>query len=147
MTDNPDLLQTILVTGGTGSFGSAFARYLLVHTSARVRLLSRDEHKQNALAQELPPNSRMTYIIADIRDATRLRQAVDGCTAIVHAAALKTVPGGERHASEFARTNIGGTDNVIQAALEARRPEAEKMEQWIKANLTTESKYRKFMGV
>lgn len=116
--------ETIVITGGTGSFGSAFARFLLARTPARIRILSRDEHKQSALQRELPSSSRLTYILADVREPGRLRQAFDGASSIVHAAALKTVPQGERHADEFARTNIDGSRNVIAAALEARVPNA-----------------------
>lgn len=111
--------NTVVVTGGTGSFGSAFTRYLLDHTPMRVRVLSRDEHKQEAMMRLLPPGPRLTYILADVRDRDALRQAFDGAWAVVHAAALKVVGQGERHADEFARTNIVGTMNVISAALSA----------------------------
>lgn len=108
---------TIAITGGTGSFGAAFARFLLAETSAKVRLISRDEHKQLALMQALPPSARLTYILADIRDGAKLAQAFDGADAVVHAAALKVAPMGERHADEFVKTNVYGSQNVIEAAL------------------------------
>jgi UDP-N-acetylglucosamine 4,6-dehydratase len=111
--------NTIVVTGGTGSFGSAFTRFLLETTSLRVRVLSRDEHKQESMMRGLPAGPRLTYILADVRDARRLRQACDGAWAVVHAAALKTVPLGERQADEFVETNVNGSRNVISAALEA----------------------------
>ena len=110
--------ETICITGGTGSFGSAFARYLFDTTNAKLRIFSRDEHKQERMAASLPPGPRVTYIIGDVRDRGRLCRAFDGASIVVHAAALKTVPAGERHVSEFKRTNIDGTENVVGAALD-----------------------------
>lgn len=110
----------LLLTGGTGSFGRAFADFLLKNTTdIRLRIFSRDEHKQDAMAAELPPGERITYILGDVRDVERLKRASDGADAIVHAAALKRVPQGERHADEFTKTNVQGTANVIGAALAA----------------------------
>ena len=114
--------ETVLITGATGSYGRAFARYLLDTTTAHVRLFSRDEHKQADLARIIPPGPRVTYIIGDVRDRERLAIAAEGCTAIAHGAALKTVPAGERQADEFVKTNIVGTQNVIWAALACRVP-------------------------
>lgn len=110
--------ETICVTGGTGSFGSAFARYLFDTTNAKLRILSRDEHKQERMAASLPPGPRVTYIIGDVRDSDRLRRSFDGASVVIHAAALKTVPTGERHVSEFKMTNIDGTENVVNAAID-----------------------------
>lgn len=110
--------ETICITGGTGSFGSAFSRYLFDTTNAKLRILSRDEHKQERMAANLPPGPRVTYIIGDVRDSDRLHRAFDGASVIVHAAALKTVPTGERHVSEFKMTNIDGTENVVNAAID-----------------------------
>ena len=115
-------LSPILISGGTGSYGAALARYLLDHTDCRIRLYSRGEHRQNELAAALEHNPRLTFIIGDIRNARTLRHAADGCAAIVHAAALKAVGNGESNADEFAETNITGTRNVIEAALLARVP-------------------------
>ena len=70
------------------------------------------------MAASLPPGPRMTYIIGDVRDRARLRRAFDGASIVVHAAALKTVPAGERHVSEFKQTNIDGTENVVNAAID-----------------------------
>lgn len=109
--------MTILITGGTGSFGSAFAEFLLTATHESIRIFSRDEHKQEAMMRRLAPCPNIEFILGDVRDVRRLLQAADGATAIVHAAALKTVPAGERHASEIVATNITGTQNVIQAAI------------------------------
>src|SRR3990167_11490666 len=120
LTSSSESIETVLITGGTGSFGRAFARFLLDTTTARVRLFSRDEHKQADLARTLPSGPRVTYIIGDVRDRDRLAIAAEGCTAIVHAAALKRVDSGERQADEFVKTNIAGTQNVIWAALACR---------------------------
>jgi len=109
----------LLLTGGTGSFGRAFAEFLITNTDSHLRIFSRDEHKQDAMAAALPPGERLTYILGDVRDVERVKRAADGADAIVHAAALKRVPQGERHVDEFTKTNIGGTANVIEAALAA----------------------------
>jgi len=112
-------IQSLLLTGATGSFGRAFTRYLLsIPDGPRLRLFSRDEAKQEDMAREFPPGPRITYIIGDVRDEHRLQVAANGVGAIVHAAALKRVPAGERNAEEFQATNITGTRNVIRAALE-----------------------------
>lgn len=115
----PTDLTPVVVTGGTGSFGRAFVRYLLTGTGASVRVFSRDEHKQADMAQEFPPGPRLTYILGDVRYREKLRRAFDGAAAVVHAAALKTVPAGERHADEFVATNVYGSQNVVTAAIEA----------------------------
>ena len=112
----------LLITGATGSYGAALTRYLLAHTDCRIRLYSRGEHRQNELAAALGHNPRLTFIIGDVRSARTLRHAADGCAAIVHAAALKAVGNGETNADEFAATNIDGTRNVIDAALDAGVP-------------------------
>ncbi len=110
--------DALLLTGGTGSFGQAFAAHLLsLPDGPRVRIYSRDEDKQERMAEQLPSNDRLTYILGDVRDTARVAQAVDGCRYIVHAAALKRVPVGEQQASEFSETNVTGTQNVIRAAL------------------------------
>ena len=83
-----------MITGGTGSFGSAFLGYLLEHTQARVRIFSRDEHQQEALAARYPPGPRITYLLGDVRDQERLHEAFVGADWVVHAAALKTIPAG-----------------------------------------------------
>ncbi len=119
----PPLDGTVVVSGGTGSFGRAFTRYLLENTTARVRVFSRDEHKQADMAREFPAGPRLSYLLGDVRDYDRLCLAFDGAQAIVHAAALKTVPAGERQFSEFVQTNIYGTENVIRAALDGYIPD------------------------
>lgn len=100
----------ILVTGGTGSFGHAFAA-----SATNVRVLSRDEEKQRAMAELYPD---IDYVIGDIRDLETVRKAMRGVTQVFHAAALKQVPQSEAHPGEYVRTNIEGTDNVCRAAQE-----------------------------
>ena len=104
----------IAITGGTGSFGSAFARFLLAETPCKIRLISRDEHKHEALMRDLN-DARVTFILGDVRDEAKMRIVLSGADTVVHAAALKTVPAGERHIGEFVRTNIMGSEHVIRA--------------------------------
>lgn len=112
--------STILVTGGTGSFGRAFVRQALKELDpARVVVYSRDELKQQELLQAHAHDPRLHAVIGDVRDRDRLRQAMRGVEYVVHAAALKQVDTAERHATEYVRTNIGGSGNVISTAVEA----------------------------
>lgn len=105
------------ITGATGSFGSSLVRHLLTNTLDSLRLISRDEHKQAALMAEIPPSSRVSYILGDIRDLERLKIAFHNVDVVVHAAALKIVPTGELHTAEMVSVNVLGTHNVIQAAI------------------------------
>jgi|SRR3990167_7724945 len=105
------------LTGATGSFGSSLARYLLANTLDSLRLISRDEHKQVALMAEIPPSSRVSYVLCDIRDLERLKIAFHNVDVVVHAAALKIVPTGELHTAEMVSINVLGTQSVIQAAI------------------------------
>ncbi len=110
--------KSILVTGGTGSFGQAFIRTLLTqYKPKRVVVFSRDELKQFEMQQEFNAES-MRFFIGDVRDAERLRQAMRGIHYVVHAAALKQVPAAEYNPMECIRTNIHGAENVINAALD-----------------------------
>lgn len=117
-----DFLQdkSILVTGGTGSFGQFFVRLLLEKTRARrVIVFSRDELKQSQMAAVLPdPAERLRFFIGDIRDISRLQRAFHGVDYVVHAAALKQVPALEYNPFEAVQTNIIGTQNVISAAID-----------------------------
>ncbi len=109
--------KSVLVTGGTGSFGKRFIRTLLeCHAPRRVVVLSRDELKQYEMAQEFTA-PEMRFFIGDVRDAERLRQAFRGVDIVVHAAALKHVPVAEYNPMECIKTNVHGAANVIEAAL------------------------------
>jgi UDP-N-acetylglucosamine 4,6-dehydratase len=110
--------QSILITGGTGSFGRKFITTLLArYKPRRVVVLSRDELKQFEMQQDFNAPC-MRYFLGDVRDAARLRQAMRGIDYVVHAAALKQVPAAEYNPTECIRTNVSGAENVIAAALE-----------------------------
>lgn len=112
--------KSLLVTGGTGSFGRHFCRYLLDHTDLRrVIVYSRDELKQHDMRGEFEDHPRLRFFIGDVRDLPRLRRAVVGVDYIVHAAALKQVPAAEYNPFECIKTNIHGAHNVIEAALDS----------------------------
>lgn len=117
---------TVLVTGGTGFFGQHFLEYALESLDLRaIRVYSRDEHKQHDLRQrwsDVTPGSRVTYVVGDVRDAARLARACHGVDVIVHTAALKRVEGSATHAREFVKTNVLGTANVVDAALDNNVP-------------------------
>jgi len=110
----------ILVTGGTGSFGQAFIRRLLVSAdqSQQLVVFSRDELKQHEMRAAGLNDERMRYFIGDVRDRDRLRRAFRGVDVVVHAAALKQVESCEFNPLEAKKTNIDGTSNVIDAALD-----------------------------
>ena len=111
--------KSILVTGGTGSFGRFIVRHLLAeHDPARLVVLSRDELKQYDLAAELGHDPRVRFFLGDVRDAERLWRAFDGIDVVIHAAALKQVPAAEYNPFEAIKTNIHGAQNVIDAALD-----------------------------
>jgi UDP-N-acetylglucosamine 4,6-dehydratase len=113
--------RSILVTGGTGSFGRALVREILArHRPRRLVVFSRDEQKQFRMAQELRPEDHpsLRYFIGDVRDKERLLRAFDGIDTVVHAAAMKHVPIAEYNPFEAIRTNIGGAENVINAAID-----------------------------
>ncbi|WP_026189512.1 UDP-N-acetylglucosamine 4,6-dehydratase (inverting) [Salinispora mooreana] len=112
--------SSILITGGTGSFGKAFLRNILTQaTPARVVVLSRDELKQYEFRRELGNDPRLRWFIGDIRDRHRLTRAMHGIDFVVHAAALKQVDTAEYNPSEFIATNITGSQHVVDAAIEA----------------------------
>ena len=112
--------KTILITGGTGSFGKSFTRYVLKHYQPKkIIIYSRDEYKQFVMQNELKEyNSVMRYFIGDVRDKDRLKRAFEGVDYVIHAAALKQVPACEYNPNEAIRTNINGAQNVIDAALD-----------------------------
>lgn len=109
--------KSILITGGTGSFGRRFVRYILTHYSpARLIVFSRDELKQFEMQQEFN-HKAMRYFIGDVRDKERLLTATKGVDFVVHAAALKQVPAAEYNPNECIKTNINGAQNVIDACI------------------------------
>ncbi len=113
----------ILITGGTGSFGQAFVKAVLERAPriGRLVIFSRDEFKQFEMAQQFDairfPGVR--YFIGDVRDAERLRRAMEGIDVVIHAAALKQVPTAEYNPFECIKTNVLGSQNVIEAALDS----------------------------
>ena len=112
--------KSILITGGTGSFGRRFVRTILQrYEPKRLVVYSRDELKQYEMAQEFPHGKYgcMRYFIGDVRDRDRLVQAMTGVDLVIHAAALKQVPAAEYNPMECIKTNIHGAENVIHAAL------------------------------
>lgn len=110
--------KRILVTGGTGSVGSEIVRQLLTYDPATVRVLSRDDTKQFLLQRELGSHDNLRLIIGDIRDTDRLHRAMESVEIVFHVAALKHVPACEYNPFEAVETNVRGTQNVINAALE-----------------------------
>ena len=112
--------KTILVTGGTGSFGKCFARYVLTHYEPKkIIVYSRDEFKQWMMADEFKEyEDKLRFFIGDVRDVDRLKRACEGVDYIIHAAALKQVPACEYNPNEAIKTNIHGAMNVIDAALD-----------------------------
>ncbi len=112
--------KTILITGGTGSFGNHFTSYVLQHYKPKkIIIYSRDEFKQFQMRNRLMEyDSIMRYFIGDVRDEARMRRAFEGVDYVIHAAALKQVPACEYNPNEAIKTNIHGAMNVIEAALD-----------------------------
>ena len=113
--------KTLLITGGTGSFGQAFVKYIISEKIKLKKLIvySRDEFKQFQMSKEYPTEkySFMRYFLGDVRDKDRLSLAFDGVDIIIHAAALKQVPSAEYNPIEYIKTNILGAQNVIECSL------------------------------
>ena len=122
---NPRLLahncfdgKSVLVTGGTGSFGKKFVETVLAHSNPkRLIVLSRDEMKQSEMAQQFR-HPRLRFFLGDVRDRDRLHRAFQGVDVVIHAAALKQVPAAEYNPFEVVKTNIIGAQNVIDVALD-----------------------------
>jgi len=116
--------KSILITGGTGSFGKAFVTTILkcYPNINRLVIFSRDELKQFEMAQQFPDSQypAMRYFIGDVRDADRLRRAMEGIDVVIHAAALKHVPAAEYNPFECIKTNVLGAQNVIEACLDSK---------------------------
>lgn len=117
-----DNTSSILITGGTGSFGKAFISRVLKQFSCVRRLVvySRDELKQWELQQLYPVGEfpQLRFFLGDVRDRDRLRRALEGIDTVVHAAALKQVPAAEYNPIEFINTNVLGAENLVQACLD-----------------------------
>jgi len=114
--------QSILITGGTGSFGNSFIETVLQYYEPKKLIVySRDELKQFEMQQKFPHGSGgpIRYFIGDVRDLQRLKSAMEDVDIVIHAAALKQVPAAEYNPFEFVKTNVLGGQNVIQAALDA----------------------------
>lgn len=112
--------KTILVTGGTGSFGKAFTKYVLTHYEPKkIIIYSRDEFKQFLMQKEFEEYlPQLRFFIGDVRDGERLKRALEGVDYVIHAAALKQVPACEYNPAEAIKTNIHGAQNVIDASLD-----------------------------
>lgn len=112
--------KTILITGGTGSFGKAFTRYALTHYQPKkIIIYSRDEFKQFIMQNEFKEyKDKLRFFIGDVRDIERLRRALNGVDYVIHAAALKQVPACEYNPNEAIKTNIHGAMNLIEASLD-----------------------------
>lgn len=109
--------RSVLVTGGTGSFGTAFVQFLLANTKLdRIVVYSRGEHAQAAACGAFGNDPRVRYMVGDVRDDRRLLRACRGIDTIVHAAALKRIETGAYNPDEMVKTNVIGTMNVVEAA-------------------------------
>ena len=110
--------KSILITGGTGSFGKKFIETILnIYQPERIVIYSRDELKQFEMQQRWPNGDVMRYFIGDVRDYHRLKMAMNGVDIVIHAAALKQVPAAEYNPFEAVKTNVIGGQNVIDTAM------------------------------
>jgi UDP-N-acetylglucosamine 4,6-dehydratase/5-epimerase len=114
-------VTSVLITGGSGAFGTACAKRLLGLHANRIVIFSRSEHRQAEMAREVDdPDQRLRFFIGDVRDRDRLRRAMEGIDVVIHAAALKRIEVGAYNPLEVKKTNIDGAANVIEAATDAR---------------------------
>lgn len=111
--------KILLITGGTGSFGNAVLKRFLYSDISEIRILSRDEKKQNDMRVELD-NSKVKFYIGDVRDYHSISSAFEGVDFVFHAAALKQVPSCEFYPMEALKTNVLGTENVLNAAIASK---------------------------
>jgi FlaA1/EpsC-like NDP-sugar epimerase len=114
-------VKSVLITGGSGTFGQAFTRYLLDNTECdRIVILSRGEFMQHKMAEAFKGHEdRLRFMIGDVRDQDRLKRAMRDIDLVVHAAALKRIEVGYYNPDEVIRTNVYGSENVVNAALDA----------------------------
>ena len=111
--------SSVLITGGTGSLGKSLVEYFLNETKVRrIAVFSRDELKQHNMRQHFQDDPRLRWFLGDVRDIQRLKQALHKVDYVIHAAALKQVDTGEYNPMEFIKTNVLGSQNVIDAAIE-----------------------------
>ena len=115
-------MRSVLITGGTGSFGKAYLRHIIkkYRNLKRVVIFSRDEFKQSEMKKEFPIEKfpQIRFFIGDVRSKERVYRALDDIECIVHAAAIKQVPTAEYNPFEYIQTNILGAQNIIEAALD-----------------------------
>jgi len=111
--------ETLLITGGTGSFGNAVLGRFLKTSLKEIRVFSRDEKKQDDMRKRYP-NDRLKFYLGDVRDSHSVEQVMRGVDFVFHAAALKQVPSCEFHPMQAVRTNVLGTENVLEAAVRNR---------------------------
>jgi UDP-N-acetylglucosamine 4,6-dehydratase len=112
--------KSVLVTGGTGSFGRTFVETVLAHGNPkRLIVLSRDEMKQSEMAQHFGHDPRLRFFLGDVRDRDRLHRAFQGVEVVIHAAALKQVPAAEYNPFEVVKTNVLGAQNIIDVAIDS----------------------------
>jgi len=109
--------KTILITGGTGSLGQSLTKKILKLNPKTVRIFSRDESKQEIMSDHFE-DDRLRFLIGDIRDKERLRRAIENVDIVIHTAALKRVPAAEYNPFEFIKTNIDGSQNVIDVSMD-----------------------------
>lgn len=110
--------SSVLITGGTGSLGNALTKHLLINTKVRrIIIFSRDELKQQEMRARFKDDSRLRWFLGDIRDLERLKLALHNVDFVIHAAALKQVDTGEYNPMEFIKTNVLGSQNVIEASI------------------------------
>lgn len=114
-------MNSVLITGGAGAWGQAFTRWLLASTDcSRIVIFSRNEFNQHLMAESLAEHKdRLRFMIGDVRDRDRLTRAMRGIEAVVHAAALKRIEVGHYNPDEVIKTNVHGSENVVNAALDA----------------------------
>ena len=108
---------TITITGGTGSFGKTMVRHLLLDNVDEIRVFSRDENKQDQMRKEFD-DTRLKFILGDVRDLSSVEGAIKGSNFVFHAAALKQVPSCEFFPMQAVATNISGSSNVLDASIQ-----------------------------